>query len=150
MSAGEYCTRDVIVVESAESVRDVAGLMRQYHVGDAVVVETKQDMATPIGILTDRDIVTGVVAKDVDLATITVGDVMSADLTTVTEETGLMDALKLMRTKGVRRLPVVNNRGMLEGILSVDDILELIAEQMTDIVTLIGQEAGREKKLRSD
>jgi CBS domain-containing protein len=150
MSAGEYCTRDVVIVEKTESVREAIRLMHDHHVGDAVVVERQNDSPVPLGILTDRDIVMEILAKDVDLLSVTVGDVMSYELVTVTEDTKLLDALKLMRSKGVRRLPVINHQGGLEGILSVDDILELIAEQMGDIAALLSHEIQHEKAMRSD
>jgi CBS domain-containing protein len=150
MSAGEYCNRDVIIVEKTESVHEAIRLMRNHHVGAAVVVERRNDSPAPLGILTDRDIVMKVLAKDVDLDSVMVDDVMSYELVTVIEDTKLLDALKLMRSKGVRRLPVVNDQGGLEGILSVDDILELLAEQMGDIAALISHEIQHEKNLRSD
>ncbi len=149
MSAGEYCTRDVVNVEKTESVREAIRLMCDHQAGDAVVVERKNDSPVPIGILTDRDIVMEVLAKDVDMQSVTVGEVMSYELVTVTEDAKHLDALKLMRSKGVRRLFVVNNQGELEGLLSVDDIIELIAEQMNDITALITNEIQHEKKLRS-
>jgi len=148
MSAGEYCNRDVVVVEKTESVREAINLMRNNHVGDVVVVEMRENSSIPLGILTDRDIVVEILAEDVDLNAVNVGDVMSYQLVTVDEETKLMDAIKLMRMKGVRRLPVVNEQGGLEGILSVDDLLELIVEQLTDIASLVSNEITNEVKSR--
>ncbi len=149
MSAGEYCTRNVVIMEKTESVREAIGLMRSHHVGDVVVVDRQEDVPVPLGILTDRDIVMEMLAKDVDPGAVTVGDVMSYELLTVNEDTKIPDALKLMRSKGIRRLPVVNQHGGLEGILSVDDIVELIAEQMSDIAVLVSHEMQHEEKLRS-
>lgn len=144
MSAGEYCNRDVVVVEKTESVREAINLMRNNHVGDVVVVEMRENASVPVGILTDRDIVVEILAEDVDLSTVNVGDVMSYQLVTVTEDTKLLDAIKLMRMKGVRRLPVINESGELQGILSVDDLLELIVEQLSDIVGLVSKEITNE------
>lgn len=148
MSAGEYCNRDVIVIEKNESIREAINLMRNNHVGDVVVVERRDNASKPIGILTDRDIVIEILAEDVDLDAVNVGDVMSYQLVTVTEETKLIDAIKLMHMKGVRRLPVVNDKDELQGVLSVDDILELIVEQLADVVGLISAEKSREVKMR--
>ena len=125
MSAGEYCNRDVLVVERTESVRSAINLMRKNHVGD-VVVETLSNARTPLGILTDRDIVIEIQAEDVDLDSVNVDDVMSYNLATINTETSLLDTIKLMRIKGVRRLPVVNDEGELQGLLTVDDLLELV------------------------
>ena len=148
MSVGEYCNRDVVVIEKTESVREAIQLMRSNHVGDVVVVEMRENASIPLGILTDRDIVVEVLAEDVDLDAVHVGDVMSDQLLTMNQETKLLDAVKLMRVKGVRRLIVINEQGELLGILTVDDLLELVAEQLTDIVSLISNEMSHEIKSR--
>lgn len=148
MSAGEYCNRDVVIVEKSESIRKAIKLMRDHHVGDVVVVEMLENATIPIGILTDRDIVIEILAEDVDLDTVNVGDVMSYQLATVPEDTKLVDVIKLMRNKGVRRLPVVNEQNELQGILSVDNILELVVEQLSDVVGLVTREITNEEKMR--
>ena len=90
-----------------------------------------------------------ILAEDVDLDAVSVGDVMSYQLVTVNEDTKLLDAIKQMRIKGVRRLPVVNESGELQGILSTDDLLELVVEQLSDIVSLISNEITNEVKSRN-
>lgn len=149
MSAGEYCNRNVVVIEKTESVREAINLMRKNHVGDVVVVEMRENTSIPLGILTDRDIVVEILAEDVDLDAVNVGDVMSYQLVTVNEDTKLLDAIKQMRVKGVRRLPVVNGSGELQGILSTDDLLELVVEQLSDIVGLVSKEMTNEIKSRN-
>lgn len=149
MSAGEYCNRQVVVIDRTESVRKAIDLMRSHHVGDVVVVEQKGERPRPLGILTDRDIVLEILAEDVDLETVNVGDVMSYELQTVGEDIKLLDAIKVMRTKGVRRLPVVDAQGSLVGILVVDDVLELISEQLSDLVSLIARERVQESTRRA-
>jgi CBS domain-containing protein len=149
MSAGEYCTREVVVVERSESVRSAVELMRAHHVGNVIVVERTSSGSRPKGILTDRDIVIELLAKDIDPATVSVGDVMSDDLQTVHENTKLLDVTKVMRTKGIRRLPVVSTQGNLVGILAVDDILALILEQLSDLVGLIVKEQLQESTRRN-
>lgn len=148
MSAGEYCNRGVVIVVKSASVREAVNLMRIHHVGDVVVVDKEGGDPVPLGILTDRDIVIEVLAEDVDLDKVNVGDVMSYDLVTVDEDTRLMDVIKVMRKKGVRRIPVVNKSNVLVGILSADDVIELVAEQLTDIVALISREASQEAQQR--
>jgi len=149
MSAGEYANRDVIVVEEQESVRTAVNMMRQHHVGTVVVVGREAGRhPIPRGILTDRDVVLEILAEDVDLDEVTIGDVMSYELVTVPEKTGLMEVIEVMRDKGVRRVPVVDNRGALIGILSVDDVLELISEQLEDLVRLIAREQRHERARR--
>ena len=150
MSAGEYCNRDVVIIKKEASVREAAHMMRNYHVGDVVVVEPREGKKnTPIGILTDRDIVVEILAKDVDLDSVTIADVMSLKLVTVKENTSLLDTLEAMRQHGVRRLPVVDTSGDLAGLITVDDILELFSEQLSKVVALINTEQSREQKQRS-
>ena len=148
MSAGEYCNREVIVVSKSESIGEAILLMRKHHVGDVIVTEETKQGLVPVGILTDRDIVLEIMAENVDLDTVCIGDVMSYELLTVTEGTTLIDTIKLMRQKGIRRVPVVNDKGILVGLLSIDDLLELLAEQLNDIVALIGKEQDTESRRR--
>jgi len=148
MSVGEYCNREVVIVDKTEPVREAVHLMRSHHVGDVVVVEKRGDLPVPVGILTDRDIVIEILAEGVDIDAVNIGDVMSFELVTVDDSMPLLDAINLMRTKGVRRLPVVDASGSLTGILTVDDILELVTEQLTGVVGLLLREQAQEIKKR--
>ena len=149
MNAGEICNREVVIVNRESSIQEAAVLMRKHHVGDVVVVEERQGLRTPVGILTDRDIVIEIVARDLEADEVQVGDVMSSDLLTATEEDEILETIKRMRGKGVRRIPVVNSDGGLEGIIAVDDLVDLLAEQMTDLVGLITTEQRHERQNRS-
>lgn len=146
MPIGELCSREVVFVTRGESIRAAAQIMRQHHVGDVVVVEEKPTQREPVGIVTDRDIVIEVIAKDLDLDSVTVGDIMSFNLVTARETDGIYETIQFMRTKGVRRLPVVNSKGGLVGILTVDDIIGLLSEEMTELAKLIAREQALEKK----
>jgi CBS domain-containing protein len=118
--------------------------MRHHHVGDVVVVEERGGRYFPIGILTDRDLVVEVLASDVTPETLLVGDVMSFELVSAKEDESVLDAIKRMRDKGVRRMPVVSADGALEGIITMDDLLDLIAEQLADLVAMVGRGKRRE------
>lgn len=146
MKVGEICTREVVIIEKNASVLEAAKLMRAYHVGDIVAVEPHPGERIPVGILTDRDIVVELIAGGVDLQSVTVGDVMSYQLVTALEDDDVIETVKRMRNRGVRRIPVVNGRGGLEGILSLDDLLDLLAEQLSDIVFLIKREQKEEEE----
>ena len=148
MLVGEFCNRDVVIVDKTSSVRQASQLMRSQHVGDLVVVEERDGQRIPVGIITDRDIVLEVIAKDVDLDAVTIGDVMSFDLTTASEDDAVLETVKLMQAKGVRRVPVVDKRGALVGILAVDDLIELMQELVGDVSSLIVREQKREQRKR--
>ena len=130
MTVGKFCNREVIIADKNSSIAEIAKLMRKHHVGDVVLVNDKGGRATPIGILTDRDIVIELIACDVPLDSVSAGDVMSYELVTAKEEDSIWDTLQRMRAKGIRRVPVVNDKDELEGILSADDLLELFAEEL--------------------
>lgn len=148
MKVGEICNREVIVVDREAAILEAAQLMRRRHVGDVVVTEEREGARFPVGILTDRDIVVELLAEQIPLDALAVGDAMSFELLTVGEEEEVMDAIQRMRGRGVRRAPVVDPGGALAGILAVDDLIELIAEQLGDLVKLIGNEQQREVQRR--
>lgn len=149
MTVSTICNRDVVVINKDASILEAARLMREFHVGDLVVIEEKAGKRIPVGIVTDRDIVLEVIAEEVDMSDIDVGDIMSEDLVTVEEKDDLMDTIKLMRAKGVRRVPVVDGANALVGILAVDDLIELFAEQIGDLSKIIVREQVREKVRRT-
>jgi CBS domain-containing protein len=148
MSVGEICNRNVAVVEKERSIQEAAELMRKHHVGDLIVVGYDHNRKIPIGIVTDRDIVVELIAKKIPTDAVTVGDVMSYELVTAMEDDDLLQTLKLMRAKGARRLPVVDSSGSLVGILTVDDIIELLAETLSDVSKLIERQQHLEQDIR--
>jgi CBS domain-containing protein len=148
MNAGEICNRDVVVAERGMGVVQAAQLMRQYHVGSLVVCDRQGSTRTPVGVLTDRDLTVAVLAKALDPATLTVGDVMPEDLYTVREEDTVTDVLRILRERGVRRLPVVDRDRALIGIVTLDDLLDIAAEQLHDIAASIRREQTREVTAR--
>lgn len=149
MRIGEYCNQDVITMRGDESVKTVAELMRQYHVGDVVLIEKHNGQSIPKGIITDRDIVVEVVAKGVDANSLTAQDLITRPLLTVHEDDNLFDCLTLMRTKGVRRLPVINDNKALVGIITLDDITALLAGMLFNVVGIVDQQQQIETKQRA-
>jgi CBS domain-containing protein len=148
MPIGELCVRKVVVAPRQTSVLEAANLMRQYHVGDIVVTDESDGRRTPVGIVTDRDIVLEVLAQELNPATLSVADIMTADLITVKEHEGLCQTISRMRAKGARRAPVVDEQGVLVGIVCVDDIVELLAEELSELAKLISREQKREAEIR--
>lgn len=146
MRVGEVCNRDVVIVDGDAPLREAAGIMREQHVGSVVVVSTVGNVTKPIGVVTDRDLVVAAFAEDVDLDTVSVKDVMSADLIVATAEDDLWHTVQRMSDKGVRRLPVTDSAGALQGILALDDLIELVAESMNNLAGLIRHGQQREKR----
>lgn len=148
MRIGDFCNREVVVIKEDSSVTEAASIMREYHVGDVVAVREQYGRRVPVGILTDRDIALGVVAEKIDPKSVSVGDVMSFDLTTVAEDEDLMHAIEIMRENGIRRIPVVDADEVLIGILTVDDVLDLLSGVLIDLVHLVDGQRRREIKAR--
>lgn len=133
MPIGELCNREVVFATRNTSITEAAELMRQYHVGDLVVVDLIEKKRIPVGIVTDRDIVVKIIGQSQLVDDFTVGDIMSEQLISVQEKEGVIETVRLMRANGIRRIPVVNAEGGLEGIISVDDMLDLLAEELTEL-----------------
>lgn len=148
LNAGDICNRIVTVANRRMSVVEAARLMREQHVGSLVVVDDGADGRRPVGMLTDRDIVTAVVAKEIDPATVCVEDLMSTDIVTAQETDSMTDMLGAMRSKGLRRLPVIGAGGSLVGLVTMDDLLEIQAEQLKGLVQAIESEQRRERARR--
>lgn len=148
MSVGEFCNRTVVVTSRATRLDEAARLMREHHVGSLVVVDETAAGNKAAGIVTDRDIVIEVVASGVSPATVTVEEIMAPDLVVANEGDDLLDTLTRMRAKGIRRVPVVAAAGTLVGILSLDDLLGILAEQVDGMVKAIAQEQAREARTR--
>ena len=147
MSIGTLCNREVVVTSRDASVAEAAQLMRSAHVGDVVVIDNSTRQ--PVGLVTDRDIVVEVIAANLDVESVTVGDIMTDNLQTAPEDTDFWDALAQMRDNGVRRLPIVDDAGLLVGIMTLDDALELIGEAMASLVNLVVREIDLETERRS-
>lgn len=149
MSVGEFCNREVVVADKNASLVEIAQLMREHHVGCVVITASQAENKVPTGIITDRDIVLEIVAPRLDLEAVAVGDIMSSDLLLAREVDGLWETLKRMRSRGVRRVPVINDEQVLVGILTVDDILEILANEFSELVTLMNKERRKEVAVRT-
>jgi CBS domain-containing protein len=144
MPISEICVREVVICNRATSVLEAAQLMRRYHVGDLVIVDESGGKRIPAGLITDRDIVTSVIALQLDPATITAGDLISREIVVVREDQGVFETIEHMRAHGVRRMPVVDQQGALVGIIAVDDLIELLAEELGELPKLISKERAQE------
>lgn len=146
MTVGETCTRAVTTADPEETITAAARRMRDGHVGALVVCDVDRH---PIGILTDRDIVVSAVAQSADrLDALLVRDVMSRELVTARTNEPTDEALRRMRERGVRRMPVVTADGRLEGIIAFDDILDLMAVELTQMAGLVAREQKNERTVR--
>lgn len=137
MSAGRICTREVDFADPNESAWKAAERMHQGSVGALVILNESTE---PTGILTDRDLIVRVMAKGLDPNRTTIADVMTMEPKTISEDASIESAMFLMRRGGFRRLPVVDANGKLVGLLSLDDVLMLLAEEFSQIGQLLERE----------
>ena len=151
MNAGSVCKRGVVTVAPMDDLVAAAHLMREKHVGYLIVSEASgpsRNERRVVGVLTDRDIVVAVLAQEVDAHALKVGDVMTRNPLLIEEEQSIEAVLHHMREAGVRRVPVVDRSGALSGVLSIDDVLERIAEQLINIAGSIRNEQRMERAVR--
>jgi CBS domain-containing protein len=113
----DMMTTDPVAMAATESVADAARRMRDANIGDVIVLEDGRIC----GIVTDRDIVVRGVAPDRDPAHTSLGEICSRELTTVPPSLSVVAAMRLMREKALRRLPVVED-GRPVGIVSLGDL----------------------------
>jgi CBS domain-containing protein len=159
MRVSEICSRTVSYVRRDTAILEAARRMREDHVGDLIVVDdargahegVREGELMPVGVLTDRDVVVGVLAQDPDhVRSLDVGDVIPPEgsLVSATEDEDLRPALHRMRSFGVRRLPVVDDRGVLAGVLSVDDVIAALVDELAEVAALVTRQATRESERR--
>jgi CBS domain-containing protein len=148
MTLKSICNREVVIAQKNDTLVEAAKLMREYQVGSIVIVEERNGLRYPVGIVTDRDLVIELIAKEVDINSVTLGDVMYRDIILGKENDDVNETIKIMRQRGIRRLPVVDDRGVLVGIVTMDDLIDLIAEELKDLVALIGKQQNLEKGCR--
>lgn len=147
MQIGEYCNREVVVIHKDETPLDTSRLMRRLHVGDVIIVDNVDGDKTPLGIITDRDIALEIVAADIDPAAIAAIDIVRRPLVTVNETDDISECIVCMKHNGIRRLPVVDDDGLLVGVITADDILEIVTEQLNDLIGLVNCQLENEKNM---
>ena len=139
MKTADICNTRVVVAIADAPLTDVAKLMRKNHVGSVVIVDTV-DALRPVGIVTDRDIVVEVIAAGQDARAMTAADIMASPVVTASADDDASWSLKIMRDRGIRRLPVVDADGLLVGLVALDDLLSAASSTLFDVVQTIGTE----------
>lgn len=127
MTIARVCHREVRLADEEDSVLAAAASMRDQNVGTLLVNDAQ---GRPCGIITDRDLVVRVLGEGRDPTRTRVTDVMTRHPNTVKVDTTIEEALATMRLLGVRRMPVVGAKGELVGVVSVDDVLALLAAEL--------------------
>lgn len=148
MPIRECCSIEVVCCQADTPVQQVAELMRSEHVGDVVVVEMQNGKRIPSGIVTDRDIILEIIALKLDVSAFTAGDIMNTPLVTVREDEGVFETLRTMRNHKIRRVPVVTLEGELAGIVTSDDIINLLTNELSMMADTLVEQPVREAYIR--
>jgi CBS domain-containing protein len=130
----DICNTNVYTISPSSSVADAAKMMYEKHVGVLFVVESLKN-GKPIGIISDRDIITKVMAKNKPPTT-TVNDVMSTELVLAQDTDGIQDTIAKMKDKSIRRIGIVNGEGQLYGVISADDLYELLSKEFHELASI--------------
>lgn len=140
----DICNLEIVTLQRDDTVVQASKVMREFHVGAVVVTEEKNGIHVPVGIVTDRDVVVGVIAPELDPSVMTVGDIMVTNLVIVDQDSGIFEAIQLMSDKGVRRLPVVGKNGELVGIVTLDDLFVMMTKELGSFSKLLIKEQKNE------
>jgi len=144
----EICTPETVICQADAHVLAAARLMREKHVGDLVVVAETDGDQTPLGIITDRDIVVEVLGRELDPRTTTVREIMRRPAVIASETEDASQAIERMKAHGVRRIPVMSAERKLVGILALDDLLRRLAADAAALAEIVARERGNEQRRR--
>lgn len=143
MRAGELCIRDVVTAGENESALDAARRMARLDVGDLIVVrERPYGQPHPVGIVTDRDLVVHVLAHEAAPSATRIGDVMCRELVTASVDDEIEVVAAKMRAHAVRRVPIVDRLGGLQGVLSIDDVIGWTRDQLETATKMLERQGG--------
>lgn len=144
----DFASSVVAVVEPETSALVVAQVMRKHHVGALVVIDAVEK-SRPVGIVTDRDLVLELMAEGLDPAVFTAGDIMSVDLVLASPDMDAMDAVQLMNAHQLRRLVIADSAGRLVGIVTMEDVLGLLARELVNLADGLVGAKDRESRQRA-
>ena len=137
MPIGDYCQRDVRTIAAGEMLREAARRMAEEGVGSLVVLQGRH----PRGVLTDRDIALRVLRAGADPDATTALDAVAGDPIVMHDTSPLRAASAVMRRTALRRLPVVDAEGELVGVIAFDDLLRLVAKEVSGVADVVAAQA---------
>jgi signal-transduction protein with cAMP-binding, CBS, and nucleotidyltransferase domain len=138
MGIVKCCREQVVAVSSDTPALDVAKVMGEKNVGSVVVVTGEN---RPTGIITDRDLAVRVMAQEKNPGEVRAGDILTRDVVTFQDSMGVYEAIQKMTAEGIRRMPIVDDGGRLIGIVTMDDIIRMLGEEMTAIAKNIEKQS---------
>jgi len=143
MNLSELCTLDPVCCARSATAAVAAQLMRDHHVGDLIVVDDITEERYVVGVVTDRDLVVQVMSCGLAPALVKISDLIRAPVIIARESEDLSTALERMRSHGVRRLPIVDEHERLAGVITLDDLLRIFADEVAGMASIVAR--GRRK-----
>jgi CBS domain-containing protein len=141
MKIGSLCSRLPITTSPSATLSEVASLMYENHVGSVIVTLSPSERPVAVGIITDRDVVRAQLNHAADLGRLSARDVMTPDPLCINENESLEQAMERMKERDVRRAPVIDESGALTGIVSTDDLVVQLAQQISAMGRLLERQA---------
>lgn len=141
MPISSLCTKELLFVNKNTPIRVAAALMRERNVGGLAVMDD-QEHKNPVGVITDRDIAMGVANEDFS-PHVPVAELFTKKVVKVKSNAGIAEVIDKMEADGVRRILVENEQGVLCGLVSSDDIFQLVAREMYGLGRLIEKQLGK-------
>lgn len=148
MLVREVCTPEAVLCRPETSALEAARLMRHKHVGDLIVVDDPDDERTPLGVVTDRDLVVEVLAAGLEPSTTTVASLMRTPVVVANESEDTSQVIERIRTHGVRRIPVVDDQGAVVGIVTLNDLLGQLVGDARALLEVMAKGQKHEQQLR--
>ncbi|MBS0387937.1 MAG: CBS domain-containing protein [Proteobacteria bacterium] len=142
------CNPEAVSCDATTTVAQAAALMRKHHVGDLVVLGEPNEGPVPLGVVTDRDLVVEVLGLALDPSTTRVSAILRKPVIVAHDSEDVSQVIERMKAHGVRRIPVVDRDGTLVGIVTLDDLLGLVAADLNALVDLVAHQPGRERRAR--
>jgi CBS domain-containing protein len=149
MAIRDIIQKNVTVIQPEATLKDAAKLMFKNNVGTVIVVDKLNGARkTPIGIVTDRDIVLTLGKKGELDPNCSVRDLMTSNVIVCSPDDGVYETIQKMRTNRIRRIPVINSKDHLIGVIAVDDFIRLLGAELNDLSLVIDLEKKKEKNIR--
>lgn len=143
MKIAQACTRPAVTAATSATLSEVAALMRDRNVGAVVITQSPASEPVPVGLITDRDIVSAQLEHTADLSRLAAEEVMTRNPLVLNEEDSVDDAIARMRARGVRRAPVISESGELVGAVSSDDLIATVAEDLIVLAYVLARQQSQ-------
>jgi CBS domain-containing protein len=135
MSLQQFCTRPTVTISPKKTIREACQLLDERNVGCLVV----EEQGKLCGILTDRDVALRVAGQGKDPQLTHVGTVMTANPVRIPVDSTLHELIMLMHSQHVRRVPIIDVSGRAIGIVTLDDLLVLLGDEMSDLAKAVSE-----------